>query len=193
MNILKDITLAFFIPYITLIIFTLNITGKDEYYSLVFLTTSILTLLLFRFQALKLEYHPIEMWSWKFAFLTYFSIYAVDRVIYFIFTGNVFILETVEDSNVAITSIGIITSLILAPLIEEFVYRRFLYQSICEKTNKIFAALLSSFLWSIAHVGLPSYELVQIFITGVFLCGLADKKGGIYLCILVHVVINIIY
>lgn len=85
---------------------------------------------------------------------------------------------------------GLVSACVLAPVMEEFIYRGFLFQGLCRKTGFWVAALLSSLVFAVSHF----YDLYGTISVG--LCGLATALA--YYCtrslgqaMLLHAVYNL--
>lgn len=84
-------------------------------------------------------------------------------------------------------------SLVILPaFVEEVMVRGFLYGGLLKKYKKLTAALLTSFIFAIAHLQLGSGEsplwvaAIDTFILSMFLIWLREKTGNIWAGILLH-------
>lgn len=85
---------------------------------------------------------------------------------------------------------GLVSACVLAPVMEEFIYRGFLFQGLSRKTGFWIAALLSSLVFAVSHF----YDLYGTISVG--LCGMATALA--YFCsrsltqaILLHAIYNL--
>lgn len=78
---------------------------------------------------------------------------------------------------------------LLAPVVEEIFYRRFLYISIRSKTNVFWGCLISSTIFGMIH---PSYIIITTII-GVYLSLVYEKEGSLPVNMILHGSINFIY
>lgn len=118
----------------------------------------------------------------------------------FIFHGTIYFFEKIfnRDYPHSLSSsshyLSIIHALVMAPVIEEILYRRiFLHQFL--KQYPIWVALaLSSFLFAIPHIPVMYHFVlfVPYFISGLFLGLIYYKTQSITLCITGHFILNLI-
>jgi CAAX protease family protein len=91
------------------------------------------------------------------------------------------------------TALAVLTGVLvigIAPPVEEFFFRGFLYQAFRNRFGVLGAAALSSILWGAIHFK-PEF-LVPLAMLGVILALLFQKTGSLWPCILVHAVNNAI-
>jgi uncharacterized protein len=80
-----------------------------------------------------------------------------------------------------------------APIMEEVVFRGFMFKGIERSTGgPIAAVLLTSIVWTLIHVQYDLFELCQVFLFGVFLGIARWKTGSLYTSIAGHMLINLI-
>lgn len=79
-----------------------------------------------------------------------------------------------EGSWLSIIALSILT-VIIAPVLEEFIFRHVIYGRISKKTGKIAAAIMSSLLFSLLHYNLAG--VVAFFAVGIYNCYLYEKYG----------------
>ncbi len=84
--------------------------------------------------------------------------------------------------------LAFITLVVLAPLAEETLFRGYLYGKLKAYVPGVFAALVTSLLFGLAHfqwnVG------IDVFVLSLFLCGLRSLTGSIWAGVLVHMIKN---
>lgn len=94
-------------------------------------------------------------------------------------------VELLYNENVWIT---VITSVILAPVLEELVFRRLVFKRMRENISFIPAALLSSIIFGVVHGNMV--QGVFAFSVGYAICYLYEKCNNLWIPILFHAVIN---
>lgn len=81
--------------------------------------------------------------------------------------------------------IYLISPLILAPILEELVFRKYIFSKLLEKNSLILSVLISSFCFSLIH--LPNYRnLLPTFIFGLIAAYLFYKSRNIIYPIILH-------
>ncbi len=83
-----------------------------------------------------------------------------------------------------------ISSVIVAPVMEEFVFRGFVYNVLRQRAGIIAATLTSSLFFSVVHMSLP--QTPTLFLFACAQCYLYEKTGTIKYPILLHFVFNLI-
>ena len=82
---------------------------------------------------------------------------------------------------------------VVAPLVEEIVYRGFLYRGLASsRLGAGGAILVSSFLWAILHVQYEWYEVAYIFVLGLFLGLVRARTGSVLPPMAFHAVQNLV-
>ncbi|MEL4309097.1 CPBP family intramembrane glutamic endopeptidase [Joostella sp. CR20] len=86
---------------------------------------------------------------------------------------------------------SLISNLLIAPIVEELFFRKFLLDKLSIKYKPIIALIISSICFSIIHIETPN-NLIPTFISGIILgiIYLKTKKAGY--CILLHFIVNLI-
>ena len=84
----------------------------------------------------------------------------------------------------------IIGACVGAPIVEEVLFRGFLYGSLRNLTNKWFAAVFSGLLFGVIHMHLPS--LPGLCLLGFFFAVAYEITGSLLVCILMHSLFNTI-
>ncbi len=88
----------------------------------------------------------------------------------------------------------LVNTIILAPIIEEFIFRGLLYVPIYRKLGRIPAMILTAFIFSMSHflVFIESVPgAISQFLMGLFLVWLYDRKGTLVYPVVSHAFINI--
>lgn len=88
-----------------------------------------------------------------------------------------------------------ISLVILPPIVEEVLFRGFLYGGLRKKFTFIGAALITSLLFAAPHLlatssGLLWIAAVDTFVLSLVLCYMRDKTGALWACIGIHAVKN---
>ena len=79
---------------------------------------------------------------------------------------------------------------LLAPLVEEIIYRGFLFSAFVNKWTALRAALFSSLIFAAVHAYSGS-GFVIITLSGILFCGLFRRTGSLWPGILAHAMINL--
>jgi membrane protease YdiL (CAAX protease family) len=79
-----------------------------------------------------------------------------------------------KGSWLAIIALTVLT-VVIAPVLEEFIFRHILYGGISKKIGKIAAAIISSLLFTLLHYNLAG--VVAFFAVGIYNCYLYEKYG----------------
>lgn len=95
-------------------------------------------------------------------------------------------------SNTTIALIyNFISTIIIAPIVEELFYRKFLLDNPLKNSKPVLAMIVSSLCFSAVHIENPN-NLLPAFICGIILAKLYYKTRKIGYCILLHAIINLI-
>ena len=103
-------------------------------------------------------------------------------------TGYSEATSTITSGNILITAI---CSCILAPVIEELIFRAAAFRFAGELMPKIAAAIVSSIFFALAH-GLNPVWFCYTFVMGLISCWLVEKYRSILPSILFHMVFNLL-
>ena len=90
--------------------------------------------------------------------------------------------------NFGALAIIFITTAVLAPLFEEFLFRGVLLPVLVGKQGKDFGVLLSALIFALAHLSVG--ELPPLFILGVGLALLRLSSGRLFPCVIMHALWN---
>jgi membrane protease YdiL (CAAX protease family) len=82
------------------------------------------------------------------------------------------------------------SAIIVAPIMEEFAFRGFLYNVLRQRVGLVGATLASALLFSAIHVSLV--QAIPLFIFGCVQCILYEKTQSIRACIILHMIFNTI-
>ncbi len=80
------------------------------------------------------------------------------------------------------------TAVLLAPVVEEVVFRGILYRFLCQKFNLWFGLIFTNILFALAHANL--FRFLPLFFLGLLLCWLYEKYKDIRIPILFHMFFN---
>ena len=136
--------------------------------------TNIFLYLLLIVVGLKLALRPF--WNFELIILDYFQ-------------------DSVSNDNSIISNhsiFNIISTIIVAPIVEELFYRRFLLDKLSQKNSEIIALIVSSLCFSIIHIETPN-NLIPTFISGIIYGLIYLKTRKIGYTIISHFVFNLIY
>ncbi|WAC02974.1 type II CAAX endopeptidase family protein [Lacinutrix neustonica] len=94
-------------------------------------------------------------------------------------------------SNNSALIYNLISAILIAPIIEELFYRKFLLDKLSKNNSPIIAIITSSLCFSIMHIETPN-NLIPTFFSGIILglIYLKTKKSGY--CIMLHFIVNLI-
>lgn len=87
---------------------------------------------------------------------------------------------------------------ILPPVVEEFVFRGFIFTSLRSKLPYIWAAMVTSVLFAIGHLQIGSGEpllwiaAVDTFVLSLVLCYVREKTGSLWPSIIIHAMKNML-
>ncbi|MCA9334566.1 CPBP family intramembrane metalloprotease [Candidatus Saccharibacteria bacterium] len=84
--------------------------------------------------------------------------------------------------------VAFVTLVVFAPVAEEVLFRGYLYGKLKVYVPAVVAALVTSFLFGVAHLQLNVG--IDVFILSLFLCALRSLTGSIWAGILVHMIKN---
>ena len=80
---------------------------------------------------------------------------------------------------------ALLITVILAPVIEEVIFRGVLFTSLRQKKGLIFAIVVSGLIFSLAHIGNP-IQAIGALPLGIYLCFMYHRLGSIIPGILLH-------
>ena len=144
---------------------------------------------------------PIGVIGWvAVGFPVLYGIFFIGAVVWTVFFRDVWaagdsgLQETVKllrDSNDVMLKATILgTAIIVAPLVEEFVFRGFLYAVLKRYSDRFFAAVISALVFSLVHGNIPG--LVPLFALGLGLALAYELSGCLWVPIGLHAVFNAI-
>ena len=95
-------------------------------------------------------------------------------------------LAEAKDKNVKIAMV--ISAVILAPLIEEVIFRGYIYPAMKQLTHTVFAIVFSSLFFSLVHGNV--LNSLSLFVVGAALAIVYEKSGSLVAPIALHAVFN---
>ena len=79
--------------------------------------------------------------------------------------------------------------LVIAPIVEEVIFRGYIYRILKSKIPIIFATIISSTLFALVHYNVLSYIL--LFVLSIFLTYIYERNGSIICPIIIHSLFNL--
>ena len=95
---------------------------------------------------------------------------------------------SILDYPATLLILDILSGSILVPFVEELIYRRLFFSSLRQQTSLFKAILITSLVFSLAHLQLE--RLVPTFILGVALALIYERTQSLIVCTAVHGVVN---
>lgn len=89
------------------------------------------------------------------------------------------------------SAIGFINAVVLAPVIEEMLFRGFLFTALRERMTFLLALLVSTLAFGLLHIENGLLHVVSVLPAGAFLALAREKSGGIGLPIVLHGLMNL--
>lgn len=124
----------------------------------------------------------------SFIFFSVGLCYSVNIICNYIFSGFYPVENSTSGQGGLLTLImTFVTSVILAPLLEELVFRGVFFQSL-SRYSQPFAVFLSALIFGLAHRNPPS--VINAFVMGICLAICFAKTHSITLCVLIHLINN---
>ena len=131
------------------------------------------------FQAILLSF--VKFWPVVFIFsvlsFLFFSEYSSQEVV-----------QVLKDSSFDKQWIIVLSALVAAPIVEEFFFRKFLYNVLKFNFGILLAALISSTVFALIHFTVSSFFVLLLL--GLFLCYSYEKYGILAAPILSHSLFN---
>ena len=79
-----------------------------------------------------------------------------------------------------------LSGMVLAPIVEEILFRGLLFRSLSNNRSVKWAAIVSSLAFMAIHIGTPLIALPASFLIGLYLCWAYQKTGSIVPGIVIH-------
>jgi membrane protease YdiL (CAAX protease family) len=93
------------------------------------------------------------------------------------------------ESTVALVAIGVLL-VVVAPLVEEFFFRGFLYRSLRTRLPIPLAALLGGAVFGSVHLSTGAAATLPLSVLGVTFCLIVERTGSLYPVIALHAIVN---
>lgn len=138
------------------------------------------------FSSIKLGHFVLLMLLGLFLSLTINSIFVYTR-----FIKLSIVPSKIDDTIIYIIamSIRILTSCVIGPLVEEIVFRGFLFNSLSKRINVILSALLTTIIFAVMHTSIST--VIFAFITGLVFIYFYIKTNNLLVSFTIHSFCNI--
>ncbi len=83
----------------------------------------------------------------------------------------------------------VISTMIVAPIVEEVIFRGLIYGRLCKAMPKVWAMVLSSLIFGVAHGQIV--WMIYAFVLGMVLCVVMEKTKSVMASILLHMSFNV--
>ena len=125
----------------------------------------------------------IKFWPVVFIFsllsILFFPEYSSQEVVY-----------ELSDSSLEKQCVIILSALVVAPILEEFIFRKFLYKALKFNFGILLAALISSIVFALIHFTVSSFFVLLVL--GLFLCYCYEKYGSLAAPVISHSFFNLL-
>lgn len=98
-------------------------------------------------------------------------------------------LEMLKSMDMKRLTLFFLVTVIIAPLVEEIIFRGLVYSPLYRKVGRHIAIVISSLLWTHVHF-FPLLPSLSLFIVGIFLGWLYDRSGSLIHPIVFHMFKN---
>jgi membrane protease YdiL (CAAX protease family) len=98
------------------------------------------------------------------------------------------IVESIKYMNTEVFGLYYLHAIIISPILEETLFRGILYVPLVRKVGRFTAIILTSLIWTEQHFQLGAG--IRIFILGVILAWLYDRRGSLIDPIIFHIFTN---
>ncbi len=122
--------------------------------------------------------------------LTFIATYLFQFVISLFWVSNEFSWKNISINFDQTLTFKVISSLVLAPLLEELLFRGIIQEYLCRKNGFILSVLITSFLFSVHHLTIS--QLVYTFLAGVYFGILYYKTQSLSYSIIAHSFYNLL-
>lgn len=143
-----------------------------------------------------------EFWIKYFKYLFFIFLFILLFILFFVLMGLIIyyfnieyygkiLLEMEKGSVIEKISLNYVIfflAIFVGPIIEEIIFRRFLFYSLREKKSFMCAMLISNTIFTFLHFR----NFLYIFCIGFFLTYIFEKEKNISLNIIIHITINLI-
>lgn len=83
----------------------------------------------------------------------------------------------------------IVLELLIAPVVEELLFRKLFYGSLRKRMGYVAAALIVSLVFAVLHLNIA--QAVYAFVFSLILCEIAERTANWYLCVSAHIAANV--
>ena len=137
---------------------------------------------------LKLGYKPkIKEYIYMFLFVIGYNLMR-DNIFTFFYNLN---LDNIMSIYSSFFELDLISSILIAPVFEEIIFRGFFLKQLSLKYSKVTAIIISSLYFGIFHFKI--YQGISAFIFGIVIAWIYLKSNSLLLCIFVHSISNLYY
>lgn len=124
--------------------------------------------------------------------LIYQPLFDLDKLIEFYVNGFIDFPKTNYSIDKTDLIYQISTVVLIAPILEEFFFRKFLISKLLKKHNALTSLLISSFCFAIIHIETP-YNLIPSLIFGILSGLIYQKTRKVFYSIFFHILMNSYY
>lgn len=122
--------------------------------------------------------------------LTFIATYLFQLTISVFFIWDEFSWKNMSIDFEQALTFSIISSVVLAPLLEELLFRGIIQEYLCRKNSFILSVLITSFLFSVHHLAIS--QLVYTFLAGLYYGVLYYKTQSLTSSIIAHSFYNLL-
>lgn len=101
------------------------------------------------------------------------------------------VVLALQNGSVAVKATIAFTAIVLAPIVEEPLFRGILYQSCRDAGHRWAGLVLTSLIFGVVHGNLPTLLPLSLF--GAYQCWLYERTGNLLVCILTHAGFNAVF
>ncbi|MEO0414980.1 MAG: CPBP family intramembrane glutamic endopeptidase, partial [Verrucomicrobiota bacterium] len=94
-----------------------------------------------------------------------------------------------ESKSLIFTAVSCILAVIVAPVVEELLFRGYLYPALKKQTSALFAALVSGAIFAVVHANLPAF--LPLWSLAILLCLSYELTRTIWAPIGIHALFNL--
>ena len=140
----------------------------------------------------KKHFFPLLM-NFLSSFIKFWPVVFIFSLLSFLFFpeySSQEIVQELKDSSLDKQLIIILSALVIAPIVEEFFFRKFLYKVLKYNFGILLGALLSSTVFAFIHFSVISFFVLLIL--GLFLCYSYERYGSLAAPVLSHSLFNLL-
>ena len=176
------------------------IGGNFAYYVCMGLATIFLVVALVRFLGWipRLDVSAVRALKWRLPVLVAMPslvTYAIVAVIYLVLVTGQEDMRSVQPAHGDYTWSMLIAALLVAPVVEELLYRGVVFELLRRSSNSVVATLAGTGLFVVAHYSAEFWDsgwvrVVSLISISVCLYALRARYNSIFICIIAHAVFN---